>query len=160
VSSVLRRKKLCSLTVGFGRLGRKGIHMPDREAACSCGQLQLTVRGDPIRVSMCHCLECQRRTGSAFSVQAFYPREQVRLAKGIAKRYARRGDSGRTVTFNFCPECGGTVFWEIEQRPELVAVAVGMFADPEFEKPRYSVWEKRQHPWTTAIAEQQIEHSD
>jgi hypothetical protein len=64
------------------------------------------------------------------------------------------------VTFNFCPECGGTVFWEPEQRPELIAVAVGMFADPDFEKPRNSVWEKRQHPWTTAIAEQQIEHSD
>jgi hypothetical protein len=136
------------------------IHMPDREAACSCGQLQVTVRGDPIRVAMCHCLECQRRTGSIFGVQAFYQREQVRLAKGIAKRYARRADSGRTVTFNFCPECGGTVFWEPEQRPELIAVAVGMFADPDFEKPRNSVWEKRQHPWTTAIAEQQIEHSD
>jgi hypothetical protein len=96
--------------------------------------------------------------GSIFGVQAFYLREQVRLAKGIAKRYARRADSGRTVTFNFCPECGGTVFWEPEQRPELIAVAVGMFADPDFEKPRNSVWEKR--PWTTAIAEQQIEHSD
>src|SRR5277367_4282094 len=113
------------LTAG---LGRKVIHMPDREAACSCGQLQVTVRGDPTRVAMCHCLECQRRTGSTFGVQAFYPREQVRLAKGIAKRYARRADSGRTVTFNFCPECGGTVFWEPEQRPELIAVAVGMFA--------------------------------
>jgi hypothetical protein len=54
----------------------------------------------------------------------------------------------------------GTVFWEPEQRPELIAVAVGMFADPDFEKPRISVGEKRQHPWTTAIAEQQIEHSD
>src|SRR5271165_2321546 len=91
---------------------------------------------------MCHCFECQRRTGSTFGVQAFYPREQVRHAKGIAKRYARRADSGRTVTFNFCPECGGTVFWEPEQRPELIAVAVGMFADPDFAKPRNSVWEK------------------
>ena len=134
--------------------------MSDREAACSCGQLQVTVRGDPVRVAMCHCLECQRRTGSTFGVQAFYPRAQVQLAKGIAKRYARRADSGRTVTFHFCLDCGGTVFWEPEQRPDLIAVAVGMFADPDFEKPRISVWEKRQHPWTTAIAEQQTEHSD
>jgi hypothetical protein len=50
--------------------------MPDREAACSCGQLQVTVRGDPVRVAMCHCLECQRRTGSTFGVQAFYPRDR------------------------------------------------------------------------------------
>src|SRR5580692_11949751 len=139
--------------------GRKVACMTSREAACSCGQLSLTVNGDPLRVSMCHCLECQRRTGSTFGVQAFYPREQVRLAKGIAKRYARRAESGRTVTFNFCPECGGTVFWEPEQRPELIAVAVGTFADPDFEKPLNSGWEKRQQPWTAAIAEQQSELS-
>src|SRR6516165_5405660 len=90
----------------------------------------------PVRVAMCHCLECQRRTGSTFGVQAFYPRAQVRLAKGVVKRYARRADSGRTVTFHFCPDCGGTVFWEPEQRPELIAVAVGMFGDPDFGQPQ------------------------
>jgi hypothetical protein len=62
------------------------------------------------------------------------------------------------VTFNFCPDCGGTVFWEAEHRPDLIAVAVGMFADPAFDKPAYSVWEKRQHPWTVAMGEQKIEH--
>src|SRR5215469_396816 len=116
--------------------------MSDREAACSCGQLQVTVRGDPVRVAMCHCLECQRRTGSTFGVQAFYPRAHVRLAKGVAKRYARRADSGRTVTFHFCPECGGTVFWEPEQRPELIAIAVGMFADPDLRTPYLGLGEE------------------
>lgn len=109
---------------------------------------------------MCHCLECQRRTGSAFGVQAWFPREQVRLVRGADKRYARRADSGRVVTFHFCPERGGTVFWEAEQRPDLIAVAIGMFADPDFEGPSLSVWERRQHPWTVAIGNQQIERSD
>ena len=59
--------------------------MRDRRASCSCGQLQLTVRGDPVLVAACHCLECQRRTGSAFGVQAFYPQEQVEPAKGVVK---------------------------------------------------------------------------
>jgi hypothetical protein len=89
-----------------------------------------------------------------------FPRERVRLVKGVDKGYARQGDSGRVVTFHFCPEGGSTVFWEPEQRPELIAVAVGMFADPDFEKPRVSVWEKRRHPWTIAIGNQQIEHSE
>ena len=111
--------------------------MTNREAACSCGQLRLICQGDPVRVSMCHCLECQRRTGSAFGVQAWFPREQVRLVKGADKRYARQADSGRVVTFHFCPEYGSTIFWEAEQRPDLIAVAVGMFADPDFEGPAY-----------------------
>ncbi|MCZ6616567.1 MAG: aldehyde-activating protein, partial [Gammaproteobacteria bacterium] len=44
--------------------------MTTRRAACSCGNLRLTARGDPIRVSVCHCHACQRRTGSVFGVQA------------------------------------------------------------------------------------------
>jgi hypothetical protein len=98
--------------------------------------------------------------GSTFGVQAWFPREQVRLVRGADKRYARQADSGRVVTFHFCPECGGTVFWEAEQRPTLIAVAIGMFADPDFEGPSLSVWERRQHPWTVAIGNQQIERSD
>ena len=48
-----------------------------REAACSCGQLRVAVEGEPVRISMCHCLACQRQTGSAFSMQARYPNERV-----------------------------------------------------------------------------------
>ena len=50
--------------------------MTTRRAACSCGQLQLTIEGEPSRISMCHCLECQRRTGAVISNQARFHREQ------------------------------------------------------------------------------------
>ena len=40
--------------------------MTTHHAECSCGQLQVDADGDPVRISMCHCLACQRRTGSAF----------------------------------------------------------------------------------------------
>ena len=146
--------------IGQKALRQRARRMTDHEAACSCGQLRLICQGDPVRVSMCHCFECQRRTGSTFGVQAWFSREHVRLVTGADKRYARRADSGRVVTFHFCPECGGTVFWEAEQRPDLIAVAIGMFADPDFEGPSLSVWERRQHPWTVAIGNQQIERSD
>ena len=43
--------------------------MTTRRAACSCGQLHLTIEGEPSRISMCHCLECQRRTGAVISNQ-------------------------------------------------------------------------------------------
>ena len=52
--------------------------MTTRNAACSCGQLQATTSGDPVRISVCHCLACQRRTGSVFGMQARFPRAQVR----------------------------------------------------------------------------------
>ena len=134
--------------------------MAERVAACACGEITLTVSADPWAQFMCHCEQCQRRTGSTFGVQAWYPRQQVLSVQGVSKRFTRLSDSGRTVTFDFCPECGGTIFWQAEQRPNLIAVAVGSFADPTFEKPGHSVWERRQHPWTLAIGEQHLERSD
>src|SRR5277367_3683739 len=99
--------------------------MTTRQAACSCGQLRLTCEGEPVRISMCHCLECQRRTGSAFGYQAGYPRAQVTHIEGLATRFTRAGDSGNLVTFSFCPKCGSTVYWEPHEMPDTVRVAIG-----------------------------------
>ncbi len=117
-----------------------------REAACSCGQLRATVEGDPVRISMCHCLACQRRTGSAFSTQARFPREHVETT-GRSSTYVRISDGGVERTFHFCPDCGATVFYENDDSPHLIAITVGAFADPSFPQPVFSVWERRRHQW-------------
>ena len=117
-----------------------------RTAACACGQLSIACRGAPQRVSVCHCLDCQRRSGSAFGVAAFFPRDAVK-PEGRETTTRRLADSGRGLTFHFCPDCGGTVYWEPEFRPDSVAVAVGAFADPSFPAPEKEVYENRAHPW-------------
>jgi hypothetical protein len=106
---------------------------------------------------MCHCLACQRRTGAPFGVQAWFPREQLDLG-GKGSEYSRTADSGSSVNYQFCPTCGSTVYWQLSSRPGLVAIALGMFADPHFPPPRVSVWERRRHPWTVRIADCQMEH--
>jgi hypothetical protein len=120
--------------------------MTTRQAHCSCGQLSLDAAGDPVRVSVCHCLACQRRTGSAFGVQARFARSQVRI-QGYSSQYIRRGDSGQTITFQFCPDCGTTLHWELADHPDMVVIAVGAFAEPTFLPPQFSVYESRRHPW-------------
>ena len=120
--------------------------MTARHAACSCEQLRLTAEGDPVRISACHCLACQRRTGSAFGVQARFPAENVRI-EGRYREYVRVSDEGEARTFSFCPDCGATVFYTTEDAREHIVVPVGAFADPAFPEPWVSVWEKRRHPW-------------
>lgn len=132
---------------------------PTRDAACSCGQLRLTAEGDPIRTTMCHCLACQRRTGSVFGVQARFRSDQVRVV-GRSADYARASEEeDRAVhIFHFCPDCGATVFSTDAATPDVVKVPVGAFADPSFPAPTVSIYESRQHPWlavTTAV-----EHHD
>jgi hypothetical protein len=120
--------------------------MITREASCSCGKLSISARGEPVRISVCHCLACQKRTGSAFGVQARYPLESVSI-NGTSGEYQRTGDSGGTAWFHFCKECGSTVYWRLDQLPGFVAIAVGAFADPGFPPPKISVYNIRRHPW-------------
>jgi hypothetical protein len=122
--------------------------MLTREASCSCGQLRLVADGEPVRVSVCHCLACQRRTGSAFGFQARFARERVRVA-GDSREYVRMSDEGEPRTFSFCPECGATVYYVVGSAPDVVAVPVGAFADPGFPPPSFSLWELRKHAWVT-----------
>ena len=105
--------------------------MTTRHAACSCGQLHLTIEGEPSRISMCSCLACQRRTGAVISNQARFRREQVTFA-GKATTWVRTAESGHALTFHFCPMCGSTVYWENTGFPGTVMAAIGNFADPNF----------------------------
>ncbi len=109
---------------------------------------------------MCHCLACQRRTGSAFGIQARFPAGHVRVT-GRHSEYVRISDEDDRAarTFHFCPDCGGTVFFTGSESPGLVGVPVGAFADPSFPAPTISVYESRRHLWL-AVPETVEHHYD
>ncbi len=130
--------------------------MTTRRASCQCGQLSVTCTGDPIRISVCHCLNCQQRSGSAFAFQARFPAENVTIT-GVSNEWTRISDEGNSATFHFCPECGSTVYYINGPAPHQIAVAVGAFADPEFPAPAFSVYENRKYRWIE-ITGDQIEH--
>ena len=120
--------------------------MTKRLAACSCGQLHLSIEGKPSRISVGHCLECQRRTGAVFSSQARFRRDQITIT-GQATPWRRDAESGNGMTFYFCPTCRSTVYFEGQGFPGLIAVSIGNFADPNFPPPNIAVWEDSRHPW-------------
>jgi hypothetical protein len=120
--------------------------MATRYAACRCEQLRVIAEGEPVRISICHCLDCQRRTGSVFGVQARFSAEQVQI-EGSYAEYDRASHAGEGRTFCFCPQCGATVFFRVAKDTELIGVPVGAFADPSFPAPTVSVWQKRRHSW-------------
>ncbi|HEU4850971.1 MAG TPA: GFA family protein [Telluria sp.] len=120
--------------------------MLTRHASCSCGQLSAQVIGEPVRNSICHCLACQRRTGSPFAQQAKFLRENVTVT-GQSTEYVLMGDEGPGARFHFCPRCGATVYYEFEGNREFLAIPVGAFADPGFPAPTVSVYESRMHGW-------------
>ena len=117
-----------------------------KQAQCSCGGLRVLCEGAPVSVSICHCDACRRRTGSAFGIAAFYPRDAVRV-EGAARAFTRDSDSGHAVTFHFCPDCGSTIWWEPSRKPGMIGVGIGAFADPDYPMPDQSVSDARRYAW-------------
>jgi hypothetical protein len=116
-----------------------------RTARCCCGLLKAEADGEPAVVSLCNCIECQRRTGSPFGIGAYYEADQVRVA-GLSTVYQREVE-GRWLRFHFCPSCGSTVYWQTANHPGRYGVAVGAFADPHYPRPARSVFERSRHDW-------------
>ena len=128
----------------------------ERTASCTCNALSVVVEGEPIKVSACHCLACQRRTGSAFSVAVFFPRAAARQA-GPSHTFIRIGDSGQPVEFHFCSGCGSSVFWYPAFRPAWIAVAHGCFHDRALTGPTQAVYEDFKLGWvsiTTGVGQE------
>jgi len=132
-------------------------------ASCRCGQLRAEAAGEAVRVSACHCLNCKKRSGSAFAVQARWSADRVRI-EGKSRTFRQHGDSGNWGTFHFCPECGSDVFYTNEgprvegKLANLVAIPLGAFDDPFFATPAFSVWEERKHDWVE-ISGEGVEHT-
>jgi hypothetical protein len=129
-----------------------------RTATCRCGQLSAVCTGEPIRVSVCHCYDCQRRSGSVCAAQARFSADAVTIS-GDHTVYVHVGDNGTAASFHFCPTCGSTLWYHARPHQDLFAIPVGAFADRDFPAPLYSVWEARKHPWVRVEGEE-IDHYD
>jgi hypothetical protein len=117
------------------------------QASCQCGKLAATIADGAEAVTvMCHCLDCQRRTGSPFGTIAYFPREAVTIS-GKPREFTRPTDAGNSFTTGFCADCGSTVYARASRMPEITGVTLGTLADPTFPAPIRSVYEQSKHDW-------------
>jgi hypothetical protein len=129
-----------------------------RVASCNCGQLSATCVGpDPERISLCPCNLCQRQSGSAFAIQARFPREQVTIkGNSTTWRFPIEGAAPVDFThcaelgaeFHFCPVCGSTVYYTSDADDARIGIKIGAFADPTFPPPKITGHIAYRHPWT------------
>src|ERR671925_550086 len=117
------------------------------EGGCLGGAVGYRVMNPPVRTAVCHCRSCQRRTGSAFGIGAYFRETDVELG-GALKTYEYRSDeSERWLKTQFCPNCGTTVTWTAEALPGLRAIAGGSFDEPNWLKIERHSWTRSKHHW-------------
>lgn len=100
---------------------------------CVCGAIRYETSGEPLRVTICHCAWCQRRTGTAFGVEPVFKMEQVRFITGTPAQYKHVSDeSGRWLLVEFCSICGSNIGFTLEIVPGVRTIAAGTFDDPQW----------------------------
>ncbi len=126
--------------------------MKERTARCCCGDVSITLRGDPKRVFRCHCHYCQRRTGNVFQTSAWFFEDQI-IARTGETRVFNASENNKGVDYTFCIRCGSTVYWPIQMLPGLYGVAVGCFEDPDFPAPTMDlrVHAQYRHSWVPEL---------
>jgi len=118
------------------------------EAQCQCGNLRaLVTEGcSPGIITLCHCGDCQRRSGSPFGVIAYFSKDAVSV-HGTATEFERGTYSGNRLSSGFCPVCGSTIYVLLSKNPDMIGVPVGAFSEPAFPAPHIAVWEQDRHDW-------------
>ena len=110
--------------------------MNEHEGGCVCGMIRYRVVGEPRSIVHCHCHFCQKSTGGAGAITAYFSRSAHILLQGEPSAYAHRSEtSGKPLRVHFCPRCGGRVMVLVDRIPDIVGVPVGTFDDPEWFEP-------------------------
>jgi hypothetical protein len=125
--------------------------MREMRGGCLCGKVRYSANTDPALVAVCHCKNCQRQAGTAFSVVVAIPKSDLTIT-GTLKTYRDTGDSGQPVLRNFCPECGSPVTSDVAVMPQLVFLKAGTLDDTSWVDPKMHVYCDSMQKWTT-IAE-------
>ncbi len=121
-----------------------------RSAKCRCGELVYTVVGDPAMTDLCHCTNCQRRTGSSYAANTLFAVKQIEARIGNPQ-VVRQPGASESVLVEFCGACGTTVSWRHENSGTHQNFAVGCFADREFPSPQMEFWTIRRKPWIQPV---------
>ena len=118
------------------------------EGGCLCRASRYHVMGDPLRVSVCHCTFCQRRTGSACGIGVFFAEENVELTGDALTTYEHTSDeSNLRIRLNFCPRCGTAVTATLERFPDGRVIFGGTFDDPNWFKIERHIWTRSVQHW-------------
>jgi hypothetical protein len=113
---------------------------------CLCGAVRYTADADPSSVTVCHCLDCQKFTGSAFAALLRVSKDALTI-EGTVKTFSSLGGSGNPLLRHFCPECGSSIAEESAARPGMMVLTVGTFDDPTIAKPGREIFCDRAWPW-------------
>lgn len=113
--------------------------MPKFSGQCMCGDNKFEGEGEPMFIGNCHCEDCRKSSGAAYSTFVFLNKEDMKMT-GKTSTYQHKADSGNILTKHFCPRCGSPMYTENEIRPTMIGLRAGVINEQENIKPTMNVF--------------------
>jgi hypothetical protein len=117
-----------------------------REGGCACGTVRYRLTSEPLFTNCCHCLNCQRQTGSAFVINLLIETDRVELLAGEPRAVGVPRDDGSTQRIFRCPTCQVAVFSQYG-RPEVRFVRAGTLDQPSSVVPDVHIFTRSKVDW-------------
>ncbi len=121
--------------------------MADISGGCLCGAVRYSTKAEPAMIAVCHCTDCQKQNGSAFSVNVLAPYDQIEIKGDSLTQYETTGSSGKKVLRNFCNRCGSPLVTLFDGFGGLAAIKVGTLDDNSWVKPGVQIWCDSAQSW-------------
>ncbi|KAH7062560.1 Mss4-like protein [Macrophomina phaseolina] len=118
--------------------------------SCFCGNIKISISGEPSLKATCHCLDCRKISGSTYSTNLVVPEDGFKLLQGTPKSISKTGDSGNTITSHFCGDCGTTLYRDGGIFPGSKIIKAGVLDDLDAlnkAKPTTELYVKRRVEW-------------
>lgn len=123
------------------------------QGSCLCGNIQYSSHQSQLTTVVCHCNDCQKQSGSAFSINMLVPIDGFLVEGTSLGFYTKAGGSSLPVKRFFCTNCGSALYSEIDVMPGVLAVKAGTLAEPASAVPQQHLWCASAQSWVT------IDHS-
>lgn len=114
---------------------------------CLCGAVRYSADAQPLATAVCHCKNCQKQSGSSFSIIIGVPAASLRLSGASLAVFEDRGESGQPVRRLFCPKCGSPVVSEVAVTPGVTWIKAGTLDDATWLKPEVHLWCDSAQSW-------------
>ena len=121
--------------------------MTNSTGQCLCGSITYSINKPAIRSTVCHCLSCQKSSGSAYSINICIPAEAFNISGYTLKRYTSIGGSGKSLHRYFCQTCGSPIYTKPDALSGLIIVKAGTLDEPHSFKPEANIWSKSKMEW-------------
>ena len=116
---------------------------------CLCGAVRYSCDAEPVMTGVCHCRDCQRQSGSAYSIFIGVPASRLRFESGTLSCYETRGASGQEVQRSFCGRCGSPIKSDVRSMPDLAFIKAGTLDDVSALQPQMHLWCGSAQTWVS-----------